>query len=88
MWRTLWFYTQPTLHKERNPGRPVISTLTCHTSKIWEYIDYHLQPIIKQIPSYVKDTSEFLSKLKAKETVPGNSCLVPLDVKSLYTNIP
>ena len=88
MWRTLWFYAQPKLHKERNPGRLVISTLTCHTSKISEYIDYHLQTIVKQIPSYVNDTSEFLSQLNAKETVPGNSYLVPLDVKFLYTNIP
>ena len=46
------------------------------------------QPIVKQIPSYVKDTSDFMSKLKALETVPDNSYLVSLDVKSLYTNIP
>ena len=29
-----------------------------------------------------------MSKLKAVETVPDNSYLVSLDVKSLYTNIP
>ena len=43
---------------------------------------------MEQIPSYVQDTSDFISKLKAVETVPDNSHLVPLDVKSLYTNIP
>ena len=53
-----------------------------------EYADYILQPIVKQIPSYVKDTSDVISKLKAVETVPDNSYLVSLDVKSLYTNIP
>ena len=40
------FYTQPKTH---------ISSLNCLTFKISENVDYHLQPIIKQILSYVKD---------------------------------
>ena len=47
------FYTQPKIYKEWNPGIPVISSVSCHTSKISEYVYYHLQPIVKQIPSYV-----------------------------------
>ena len=82
------FYTQPNIHKEGNSGRPVSSSLNCHISKISQYVDYHLQPIVKQIPSYVKDTSDFISKPKALETVPDNLYLVSLDVKSLNTNIP
>ena len=74
------FYTQPKIYKEWNPGIPVISSVSCHTSKISEYVYYHLQPIVKQIPSYVKDTSDFMSKLKSVETVPNNSYLVLLDV--------
>ena len=76
------FYTQPKIYKERNPGITVIRSVSS------EYVYYHLQPIVKQIPSYVKDTSDFMSKLKAVETVPDNSYLVSRDVKSLYTNIP
>ena len=53
-------------------------------TKIPEYVDYHLQPIVKQIPCYVKDTSGFISKLKAVETVPDSSYLVSLDIKALY----
>ena len=34
------FYIQPKIHKPSNPGRPVISSVNCHTSK---YVDYHLQ---------------------------------------------
>ena len=82
------FYTQPKIHQRGNLGRPVISSVSCHTSKISEYVDYHLQPIIKQIPSYVKYTSVFISKLKSVQTVADNSYLVSLDVKSLYINIP
>ena len=76
------------MHKEGNPGRVLISSVSCHTFKISNYVDYHLQPIVKQIPSHFKDTCNFISKLRAAETVPDNSCLVLLDVKSLYTNTP
>ena len=76
------------IHKKGNPRRPVISSISCHTSKISEYVDYHLQPIVKQIPSYVIDTSDFISKPKATEIVRDNAYLASLDVKSLYTNIP
>ena len=79
---------KPKIHKVRNPGRSVISPVSCHTSIISEYVDYYLQPIVKQIPSYVKITSDFISKIKAVETVPDNSCLVSLDIKSLHANIP
>ena len=42
--RTPNFYMQPKIHKERNPGRPVISSVNCHKSKISQYVDHHLQP--------------------------------------------
>ena len=50
---TLRFHTQPKIHKEGNPGIPVISSVNCHTSKISEYVDYQLQSIVKQISSCV-----------------------------------
>ena len=51
-------------------------------------LSYHLQPIVKEILSYVKDTRYFIQKLNQIEEVPEDSLLVPLYVKSLYTNIP
>ena len=53
-----------------------------------KYVDYHLQLIVKQIPSYVKDTNDFINKINAAKSVPKNSYLVTMDVRSLYTNIP
>ena len=44
--------------------------------------------IANEIPSYVKDTSDFLRNINAVEFVPDNSYLVSLDVKSLYKSIP
>ena len=81
-------YLRPTLHKEGNPGRPVVSSVSCHSANIPKYVDYHLQPIVKEIPSYVKDTQDFLKKLEKLKDIPQESLLVTLDGKSLSTNIP
>ena len=80
------FYLKPKLHKECVPGRPVISSVNCHTSKKSEYADYHVQPIVREIP-HVKDAGDLLRKINAAEFIPDNSYIVSLDVKSLYTSI-
>ena len=38
--------------------------------------------------SYIQATSDFLRKINIIETIPDNSYLVFLDVRSLYTSIP
>ena len=78
----------PKIHKEGNPGRPVVSSVNCHTSKISKFVDYHIQPLAKELPSYVKDTTDFINKVKDIGPLPENSYLVTMDVSSLYTNIP
>ena len=65
--RTPKFYIQPKIHKQGNPGRPVISSVNCHTSNISKYVDYQLQPIIQQIPSHIRDTSDILRKINKIE---------------------
>ena len=57
------FYLKPKIHKEGNQGRPVISSINSHTSEISESVDYHLRPIVKEIPSYVQNTTDFLRKI-------------------------
>ena len=38
--KTSEFYLLPKIHKANNPGRPVISSINCHTSRISEFVDY------------------------------------------------
>ena len=70
--KTPLFYLKPKIHKEGNSGRPVISSINCHTSKISEYVDYHLQPVVKVIPSCVQSTTDFFRKINQIEFVPDN----------------
>ena len=81
------FYTRPKIHKTGKPGRSVVSSVNCHTYTISKYVDFHLQPVVKNIPSYVRNTTDFLQKLDKVKNIPNNYLLVTLDVKSLYTNI-
>ena len=82
------FYLLPKLHKKGCPGRPVISGCNTPTEKISEFVDYHLKPLVTAIPSYVKDTNDFLKKLQDVGTLPENAILVTLDVVGLYPHIP
>ena len=44
------FYISPKIHKESNPGRPVINSVNYHTSEISRFVDHHLQPLVREIP--------------------------------------
>ena len=43
---------------------------------------------VKELKSYVKDSTNFIWKINNVEKVSGNGILVTIDVHSLYTNIP
>ena len=80
------FTFHPKIHKPNNPGRPVINSIGCHKSEISRFVDHHLQPVVKQIPSYIKDTNHFINKLN-QFFVPVNSISVTMDVTSLYMSL-
>ena len=82
------FNIRPKIHKTGNSGRPVVNSVNCHTNSISKYVDFHLQLIFNNIPSYVRDTTDFFQKLDKVKNIPNDCLLVTLDVKSLYTNIP
>ena len=82
------FYLLPKIRKEGNPGRPVVSSVNSHTSKISKFVDHHIQPLAKGLISYVKDTTDFITKIKDLGTLPPNSFPVSMGITSLYTNIP
>ena len=66
----------------------MVCSINCHTTNISKYIDYHIQPIGKQIPSYVKSTNDFINKINAVRSILKNSYLGTMNVGSLYASIP
>ena len=51
-------------------------------------MDFHLQPIVKKVKSCIKDTNDFLKRLRFLTNLPVNSLLCTMDVVGLYPNIP
>ena len=76
------FYMLPKIHKVGNPGRPIVSTCNCPTDLISSYLDDVLQPIVSQLPSFCKDSTDALYKLDRQAFIAG-SYLFTMDVKSL-----
>ena len=75
-------YLLPKFHKcfKNVPGRPVISTCGTPTEKASEFLDHHLKPVMQSGWSYIKDSVDFLKKIKNVDNIPENAILVAADV--------
>ena len=83
------FYLLPKIHKrlENVPGRPVISNCGFYTENISAFLDFHLQPLAREVKSYIKDTNDFLKKLRPLTNLPNNIFLCSVDAVGLYPKI-
>ena len=90
------FYQIMKVHKEHDenqlpPGRPIISGTGSITEQISYFVDYHAKELVKNVPSYIQDTPDFLRHLdiiNRNENLPSEAVPISIDVKGLYTNIP
>lgn len=89
------FYLLPKIHKAPEtwsipfqipPGRPIVSDCNSETYATAEYIESFLNPISTKHPSYIRDSYDFIHKIK-ELIVPEQALLFTIDVESLYTNI-
>lgn len=82
------FYILPKIQKPGFPhrGHPIVALQKSLLENISKYVDSLLQPFVFQVESYVRNTSDFITKIENIE-VPENALLVSFDVTSLYTNI-
>ena len=78
----------PKIHKAGNPGRPIISANECPSEKISEFVDFYLRPLAQDVPSYIKDTNDFLNFLHDLGQLRADTLLCTIDVSALYTSIP
>ena len=88
------FYQIFKVHKDHPPNsippaRPIISGNGSITENLSRFVDFHAKPLVKELPSYIKDTPDFLRKLSlvnSQGKIPDNAMLVSIDVSALYTN--
>ena len=79
----------PKKHKRFSnvPGRPLPGRPGAPTEKVTEYLDHHLQPVLKEGNSCIKDTADFLYKIKDLGEIPEGAIIVTA-VVGLYPSIP
>ena len=70
----------------KNRGRPVGSSINWHNFEISCFVGHHLQPPVKKIQSFIKNTNDFVNKINSIK-VQESLFSVTDDVKSLYKNI-
>ena len=70
------------------PGRPIVSGIGTLTEHVSAFVDREFQPLLANILSYIKDTTDFKNKLSRFNNSPDNTILVTLDGTALYSNIP
>ena len=70
------------------PGRPAISNCGTPTEKASKFLDYQLKSIMQKGKSYIKDSGDFINKIKTIENIPEGAILVTADVVGLYPSIP
>ena len=73
---------------ENAPGRPVISNCGTPTEKVSEFLDSQLKPVMQSSRLHIKDSGNFIKKIKNIGTVLKYSILVTADVVGLYPSIP
>ena len=86
--RTSCIYFLPKIHKPNNPGRPIVSASSCPTELISSYLDKIMAPIVRSLPSYVKDSQHALQIFHDFNFLGEDKLIFTMDITSLYTVIP
>ncbi|KAM4016291.1 uncharacterized protein ACNLHF_002679 isoform 2-T3 [Anomaloglossus baeobatrachus] len=81
-------YFLPKIHKsiEQPPGRPIVSGNNSLCEPICRFLDHYLKISVCTLPSYIRDSTEFLNRLEDL-TMEADMVMVTADVQSLYTSI-
>ncbi|CAJ0958547.1 unnamed protein product [Ranitomeya imitator] len=82
------FYSLPKIHKGLNPlkGRPIVSGVDALSQNSSVYLDRVLRPFVTALPSYIRDTSDLLTKLEGVLVEP-DTIIASIDVEALYSSI-
>ena len=82
--RTSCIYFLPKIHKLNKPGRPIVSACSCPTELISSYLDKIMTPIVKSLPSYIKDSQHALEIFRDFNFLSEDKLIFAMDIH-LYT---
>ena len=70
----------------------IVRASSVHGSGIVRIVNFYVtrtvRPHVKELPSFIQDTTDYLKKMESLNPLPSNTILASMDVSSLYTNIP
>lgn len=81
-------YILPKVHKPRLAGRPIVPSHSWITTPISIWLDHEIQPLLKQVPTVLKDSKELVLILETLNIQDSECWIITADVNSLYTEIP
>ena len=82
------FYGLPQIHKNNMPMCPTVSACGTATYNTAKFISKILQNYCGKTLSFVKDSADFIKKIKHLSINPEEDSLVPFDVSAVFTSIP
>jgi len=83
------FYGIPKIHKTPIKMRPILPCHSAITNPCAKYVSKCLKPIINSIPSIIRGTKDFVTKLQGiKIPLDRKAFLVTGDVVAFYPNVP
>ena len=78
----------PKFHKNNMPMHPIVSACGTATYSTVKFITTILQNYCGKTSSFVKDSTNFIKKIKHLSINPEEETLVSLNVSAVFTNIP
>lgn len=83
-------YTLPKIHKKLrcSPGCLIINGINSLPEPFSKYVDSFIKSYVHELPSFIKNAMDFISKINSILYLPANLILVTFDIEILYTNIP
>ena len=82
------FYGLPKNHKSNIPMHPIVSVCATATYNTAKFIIKILQNYCGKTSSFVKDSTDFIQKIKHLSINPEEESSVSFDVSALFTSIP
>ena len=66
-YRTSQLYFLKKIHKNPMGIRPIVSSVNSITENISSFVDFWLQPLVKRLPSFLKDTQHFVNLISGSQ---------------------